>query len=197
MPITVEQTIKVADVRKGDVFAADHAEVVAIQHKQVWAMIQFGSGHDDRRLRRDATVQVLREQLTEEEKEANKRMFMVEGVREHLLKLLSGDPLSELQEAIEKYNPAYGELLSSYNLPGILKTQARYRVGLRIRTFASNAAERHNVEIQLRLDDNLRDDVKALGEDVLLDAFAMWYYESTDRRYRVGPQDPTSRSTSV
>jgi hypothetical protein len=148
------------------------------------------------RLRGDNDITVLREQLTTEEQEANKRMFMVEGVREHLFKLLGNNPLDELQDAIEKYNPAYGELLSSYNLPGVLKTQARYRVGLHIRSYASKAAERRNVEIQLRLD-NLRDDVKALDEDVLLDAFAMWYYENTDRRYKVGPQDPTSRSTSV
>lgn len=194
MPTTVTQKVRVVDVRAGDRIAELDAPVITAHHKQVWSTFEV-AGHKDLRLRGDTMIEVMRDVMTDEEKEANKRMFMVDGLRTHLTKLLSGTPLTEVEAAVEKYNPAYGELLTSYNLPGILKTQAMYRQGLVLRRLVHNVAERRGVDAQL-LRINHPDDVKLLDEDILLDAYAVWYYEATDRNHRVGPVDPTSRSTS-
>jgi hypothetical protein len=196
MPITVTKVIPVRDVRRGDVLpnVAGNNVVADIEQKQTWAYILFeGEQTDARRMRRDINVTVLREERTAEEIAAVKHEFIVEALRDQLRKLLAGDPASMLRALLDKHIDGNDDLLTYYNLSDVLKAQAMYKQGSAIRYLIHTRTDAlgHPADV------NTADDVKTVHEDVLLDAYAMWYHTNFEKRHSSFTPDPLSRSTSV
>ena len=181
MPTTVLKQIKVTELRKGDKLdEVPPAIVEALTRKATWGAVQIAGEAKPRRLRLDAMVTVIREELTEEEKAQTRRAYMVETLKDALSGWLRRDPARMLQVILDK-NRAPAEVLTWSNLPDVLKAQA---------TFKQARALWHDL--------GQPDDITAIDEDSLLQAFASWWYTNVHRVSDYGPRhDPISRSTSV
>jgi hypothetical protein len=181
MPITVRKDIKVTELCKGDMFdEAPLAVVESLTRKATWGAVQIAGEAKPRRLRLDASVTVLREEPTEDERARSRRTFTVEMLKDELSGWLRRDPARLLREIVDN-DHGYGELLTWSNLPDVLKAQAMFKQA-RILWHHLGAPA----------------DLAAVDEDTLLEAFAAWWYTNVHRLSEQGPRhDPISRSTSI
>ncbi len=181
MPTTVLKQIKVTELRKGDKLdEIPPAIVESLTRKATWGAVQITGEAKPRRLRLDATVTVIREEPTEEEKAKTRRAFIVQMLKDALRGWLERDPAQMLQAIVDK-NRGYVEVLTWSNLPDVLKAQATFK---HARTVWNDLGQ--------------PDDIAAVDEDSLLRAFASWWYANVHRMSDHGPRrDPISRSTSV
>ena len=181
MPTTVMKQIKVAELRKGDKLdEIPPATVESLTRKTTWGVVQIAGEATPRRLRLDASVTVIREEPTQEEKAQARHAHMVQTLKDELRGWLRRDPARMLQVIIDK-NRAHAEVLTWSNLPDVLKAQA---------TFKQARALWHDL--------GQPDDITAVDEDSLLQAFASWWYTNVHRVGDYGPRhDPISRSTSI
>jgi hypothetical protein len=181
MPITVRKRIKVIELRNGDTLDETPPAVVeSLTRKATWGAVQVAGEAKPRRLRLDATVTVLREEPTEQERTQRRRTCMVEMLKDQLTGWLRRDPARMLREIVDN-DRGHGEVLTWSNLPDVLKAQATYK---HARTLWHHLGE--------------PDDLAAVDEDTLLEAFASWWYTNVARVCDHGPRhDPISRSTSV
>jgi hypothetical protein len=181
MPINVRKDITVTELRKGDTFAETPPAVVeSLTRKATWGAVQIAGEATPRRLRLDASVTVLREEPTKDEKAGSRRTRMVEMLTDELTGWLRRDPARMLREILDN-DRGYGEVLTWSNLPDVLKAQAMFK---QARTLWHHLGE--------------PTDLAAVDEDTLLEAFASWWYTNVHRLGDQGPRhDPISRSTSV
>ena len=180
MPITVRKDIKVAGLRKGDrLDEMPPAIVESLTRKSTWGVVQIAGEAKPRRLRLDAGITVLREEPTEDEQARSRRTFMVQMLTDELTGWLRRDPARMLREIVDN-DRGYGEVLTWSNLPDVLKAQATFK---QARTLWHHLGE--------------PEDLAAVDEDTLLEAFASWWYTNVYRLGDQGPRhDPISRSTS-
>jgi hypothetical protein len=181
MPITVRKPITVTELRKGDrLDETPPALVESLTRKAVWGAVQVAGEARPRRLRLDAPVTVLREEPTPQEKAQARLAYMTQALRDELAGWLQRDPAGMLQRIIDS-NRGQVEVLTWSNLPDVLKAQATFK----------HARALHN---RLGQPDNLA----AVDDDALLEAFASWWYTHVHRVIEDGPgRDLLSRSTSV
>lgn len=198
MPVPVEQTIKVRELRPHDVVPqgdGDELVVARIERKQVWATVTFGNDSDElvtKRMRQDDDVTVRRMELTDEEKEQQRREFVMNGLRDLLTQLLTNTPHAALKKILTDADDRY-DVLTWSNLPDVLKTQARWQCGMEIRRIVQILADQRH----LRVDVDHPIEVIAIPDGVLFDAWAVWLYDTTTSKKYDHPLDPMSRSTSV
>jgi hypothetical protein len=181
MPTRVTQQITVAELRKGDTLDETPPAIVeSLNRKTTWGTVQIVGEPDPRRLRLDATVTVIREQPTKEEKARARHAYMVQTLRDDLSDWLRRDPAQILRD-IADTNRGYAEVLTWSNLPDVLKAQATLK----------HARGLWN-------DLGRPDDIATVDDDGLLHAFASWWYTHVHQVNNSGPRrDPISRSTSV
>ncbi len=181
MPTTVMKQIKVTELRRGDRFDETPPAVVeSLTRKTTWGSVQIAGEAAPRRLRLDAVVTVLREEPTEQERAQARYAYMVQTLKDELRGWLRRDPAQILQDIIDK-SRGYVEVLTWSNLPDVLKAQALYK---------------HARGLWHDLDQP--EDIAAVDDDRLLQAFASWWYTNVHQASRSGPRyDPISRSTSV
>jgi hypothetical protein len=180
MPTTVRKHIKVTELRKGDTLDETPPAIVeSLTRKATWGAVQIAGEAKPRRLRLDASVTVLREEPTEEEQARRRRTCTVEILKDQLTGWLKRDPARMLREIVDN-DRGYGEVLTWSNLPDVLKAQATFK---HARTLWHHLGE--------------PEDLAAVDEDTLLEAFASWWYTNVHRLGDHGPRhDPISRSTS-
>lgn len=193
MPKNVSKTVTVNDVRKGDV--VDELLVVSIDKKAKFAYVTLAGADRPRRLALDNTIVVTRVEPTQEELDAKRHAFMVQGLRDQLHKLLKNDPITKLESitAEARKRATYGDVLTWSNLPDVLKAQAKWKIGLSIASGIHTVADRR----QLPVDVNGPADVANVPADVLVDAWSYWLYDNVSRKAYDSGVDPTSRSTSA
>lgn len=193
MPITVRHEIAAVDVRQGDRLSSEvdpDMVVTKVERKVAWTTIHLADHARPMRMRNEDKVVVLRQQPTDEEKAARLRELYVDSLRKDLRNLLRRNPLHELEAIVEKARQyeGNGAIVTYSNLGDVLEAQALYKQGVAIR-----AAIHHRSDVDI----NTPDDVLTLDEDVLLDAWAVWYYENVMRNNHFSsPRNPLSRSTS-
>lgn len=181
MPTTVRKEIKVTELRKGDrLVETPPAVVESLTRKAIWGAVQIAGEATPRRLRLDASIMVLREEPTEDERARARRNVMVETLRGELTGWLRHDPARMLREIVDS-DCGYGEVLTWSNLPDVLKAQATFK---HARTLWHHLGEPA--------------DLAAVDEDTLLETFAAWWGTNIHRVTDHGPRrDPISRSTSI
>jgi hypothetical protein len=181
MPTTVRKHIKVTELRKDDTLDETPPAIVeSLTRKATWGAVQIAGEAKPRRLRLDASVTVLREEPTEEEQARRRRTCTVEILKDQVTGWLRRDPARMLREIVDN-DPGYGEVLTWSNLPDVLKAQATFK---QARTLWHHLGE--------------PEDLAAVDEDTLLEAFASWWYTNVHRLGDQGPRhDPISRSTSI
>jgi hypothetical protein len=181
MPTTVRKHIKVAELRKDDALDETPPAIVeSLTRKATWGAVQIAGEAKPRRLRLDASVTVLREEPTEEEQARRRRTCTVEILKDQVTGWLKRDPARMLREIVDN-DRGYGEVLTWSNLPDVLKAQATFT---HARTLWHHLGE--------------PEDLAAVDEDTLLEAFASWWYTNVHRLGDQGPRhDPISRSTSI
>jgi hypothetical protein len=181
MPTTVMKQIKVTELRRGDRFDETPPAVVeSLTRKLTWGAVQIVGEATPRRLRLDATVTVIREEPTEEERARARHVYMVQTLKDELAGWLRRDPARLLQDIVDN-SRGYAEVLTWSNLPDVLKAQALFK---HARTLWHDLGR--------------PDDIAAVDDDSLLQAFAAWWYTNVHQVSGYGPRhDPISRSTSV
>jgi len=206
MPELVTKNVKVNELRAGDVIIAHHGAivsepvtVVSVTHKATWTYIYADHGTNDLtgtrplRWRGDDDVRIQRSTTTAAEMAATVREIVVDTLRKMLHRYLRlQHPLNELEVIVEKartYEPSNGVILNHSNLADVLEAQALYKQAVVIR---ATIRQRSDSDV------NAPDDVLNVSDDVLLDAWAVWYYKNVLRDDNFGPShNPLSRSTST
>jgi hypothetical protein len=181
MPTTVMKQIKVTELRRGDTLDETPPAIVeSLTRKTTWGAVQIAGEAKPRQLRLDAMVTVIREEPTQEERAQARHTYMVQTLKDELSGWLRRDPAQILQDIIDR-NRGYVEVLTWSNLPDVLKAQATFK---HARTLWHDLGQ--------------PDDIAAVDEDSLLQAFASWWYTNVHQARDYGPRhDPISRSTSV
>lgn len=181
MPTTVMKQIKVTELRRGDRFDETPPAVVeSLTRKTTWGAVQIAGEDKPRQLRLDAIVTVFREEPTEQERAQARHAWMVQTLKDELRGWLRRDPAQILQNIVDR-NRGYVEVLTWSNLPDVLKAQALYKQAR-----------------GLWHDLDRPDDIDTVDDDLLLQAFAAWWYTNVHQATWSGPRhDPISRSTSA
>jgi hypothetical protein len=195
MPQDVTKEIRATEIRRGDRLVAidgapvvDLGEVTDVSRKVTYAYITREAEHKQRRIYLNVPVTVIRTEPTDDEKQVQEREWKRDTLVAELRKMLDATPLRAIGEVVDKARAREGEdaydVLTSYVLADLLKTQALHRQALRIRARLTRDGEHVDVE--------------DASVDELVTAYAMWYYETVNRAGWQGPRvDPTSRSTST
>jgi hypothetical protein len=185
MPHTVTKEIKVSELRKDDVFADGHAHITDITKKQVWSIVEL-DGARTLRMRLTDSVTVNRIEPTDEEKQASRNEMVRDMLASELRGMLDKTPLKVLEEIVAKARDKDEytfDLLTSWNLPDVLKTQALHKQALIIR------GQIHHEGGHVAVEDATLDE--------LITGFAMWWSSNVGHTMLSANVDPTSRSTSA
>jgi hypothetical protein len=131
---------------------------------------------------------VIRSEHTDDERRELELEWKRDTLVTELRKMLDATPLRAIGEVVDNARSREGDdaydVLTSYVLADLLKTQALHRQALIIRGRLTRDGGHVNIE-----DANL---------DELVGAYARWYYDTMNRAGWQGPRvDPTSRSTST
>ncbi len=190
MPHDVKKEITVTELRNGDRFTDTGTPVTNVTRKQKWAIIEL-NGERTVRMQLDAPVTVLRTEATLEEKAERMREYMIEKLRNNLRNALAQNPAALLNKILAGTPPTDGALFTWSNLPDVLRAQAMYKIALVITHCARLVDDRRGTPANV----NDPDDVACVDPEVLLEAYALWYYEVERNARR--PRDPLSCSTST
>jgi hypothetical protein len=172
------------DVRVGDM--VEGTVVKDIIKKQKFAFVTMDLADQVRPWRRPLAEPITyeRTEATQAERNASRVQFRFEMMRDALTDMLDSTPMKKLEQVMAKARHTSTEdgdlaydVLTHWALDDVLRTQARYKVALRIRSY-----------LAWPLEDATYDD--------LLTAYAKWWsYERDNMRH--ASRDPLSRSTSV
>lgn len=189
MPVNVEHKITVADLKVGDKITSNlgrfnnlgnGATVEELDKKTVWADVklsdQYGGLRQPARVRLTDVVTVVREEKTQDEKDDARRAQHLELLHRKYDDMQKISVTEKLQSYVDKAvtDPTttwYRNVLDYGDLTSFLKIQALGKHAHYLR---------YMVEVKGK---------------TILDAWAIWYEEHTQRDSY--PKDPTSRSTSV
>lgn len=199
MPINVTKEVKTDELRPNDVVIAEPKDgsitsltpvtVRTIDRKTKWTTVVI-SAEDalpvTRRVLGDDVWTVVREEETQEEKDAKRRTYYLGRLHDQTNTWLA-DPARELEAKIAKNREAeYVELAGHWEFDQFLTAQAFYKIARSVMYDFDRIRDNEKLPVAWRADE----------DEILITAWANWYLRNVLDR-RSSSRNPLSRSTSI
>lgn len=199
MTVQVKHNVVTSNLRKGDIVVGapkfdlhvtddDYSQALVVDsvaRKIEWATVSFSNATSTLRRRVADEWVVVRTELTDEEKAAKERAHSITWLTNALSELLARNPV-DVTNTIVEHNAEFavkrGGLFDYGDLGKILEAQSLYKVA---------------VHVQSLIDFSRKQRPDATDDEVLVDGWARWFYDVTDRRSDRSHNNPLSRSTAV
>lgn len=187
MPILKPMTIKVRNLRHGDV--TDTGAIVdQLDAREKWGYVTFVEQDKPQRILLDLDITIKRPELTDEERELRDRNEALHWLRDTLDEYAKLDPIRGILAAHKKAKDSGYELLPAFAVDQAVHDNALHEVGRQVQRMYDRLVDP---------EDDWLDDIVTDDDSKLIAAWAVWYLEPTGRSWNSFDRDPLNRSTSV